>query len=303
MNKINSQNATLNHNNKDFSPPPVLSVSISSDSNSPIKEQFIMKVDQQQQQQQQQQQHTSQHTKLPTPITPTQDFSSLFGQFSLKTVPSSPYENPKTFTCLECGQTFNRAHNLKSHKATHSATKPFQCNDCEKQFLRLHDLKRHQKLHTGERPYHCPVCKRSFSRLDALNRHRKTEGGSACLRTSHHKNNHSPSMLIPSMITQWQVNTKLPPPFQTNNASSPPSLLSSSSSTSPPPPTLPSSPPSSLTSLPPLILPFNHNHDQDEIEALRQRIHDLEIENRVLRSLLCNKDDDESSKPKRQRSP
>ncbi|KAI8365679.1 hypothetical protein EDC96DRAFT_509503 [Choanephora cucurbitarum] len=299
MNKVNSQHSPLNHHNKDFSPPPLISLSISSDHVSPIKEQFIMKIDSQQ--------------KSTPPVTPTQDFSSLFGQFSLKTVPSSPYENQKIFTCIECGQTFNRAHNLKSHKATHSATKPFQCNDCDKQFLRLHDLKRHQKLHTGERPHHCPNCKRSFSRLDALNRHRKTEGGSACLRTVNNKNTTIP---MPSMTTQWQVNTKtLPNPFLSPDQPTipsptlPPPILSSSSSSSPPLPPLQPSPKTSLqslskTSLPPFLLPFsNSTPDQDEIDVLRQRIHDLEVENRVLRSLLCNKDEDDLSKPKRQRSP
>ncbi|OBZ86253.1 hypothetical protein A0J61_05690 [Choanephora cucurbitarum] len=217
MNKVNSQHSPLNHHNKDFSPPPLISLSISSDHVSPIKEQFIMKIDSQQ--------------KSTTPVSPTQDFSSLFGQFSLKTVPSSPYENQKIFTCIECGQTFNRAHNLKSHKATHSATKPFQVN-----------------TKTLPNPFLSPD---------------------------------QPTIPSPT----------LPPP-----------ILSSSSSSSPPLPSPKTSP--SKTSLPPFLLPFsNSTTDQDEIDVLRQRIHDLEVENRVLRSLLCNKEEDDLSKPKRQRSP
>ncbi|GAA5802133.1 hypothetical protein EDC94DRAFT_609616 [Helicostylum pulchrum] len=238
-------------------------------------------------------------TKLPTPISPTTTvhFGSLISQFSIKDNSTSESSTNKLFGCPDCSQVFNRAHNLKSHRATHSASKPFQCTDCEKQFLRLHDLKRHQKLHTGERPYHCPVCKRSFSRLDALNRHRKTEGGSACLKTSSSSTSPSmpvkkqesiPPLFIPSMTSQWQVNATLPSFITKPNpyANSPP----------PPPPSLPS-----------LILPLNNNSSTNElVEDLRLKIHDLEIENRVLRSLLCNesaakKTEDETLDFKRQK--
>ncbi|KAI9342981.1 hypothetical protein BD770DRAFT_414514 [Pilaira anomala] len=217
-------------------------------------------------------------TKLPTPISPTAiHFGSLISQFSIKDT-SAETSNSKLFVCPDCNQVFNRAHNLKSHRATHSASKPFQCSDCEKQFLRLHDLKRHQKLHTGERPYHCPVCQRSFSRLDALNRHRKTEGGSACLKTSIStspsmsikKQDPIPPLFIPSMTSQWQVNPTLP------------SLITKPNPTA-------SSYPNSSPSLPSLILPLNNNPStNDLVEDLRLKIHDLEIENRVLRSLLNN---------------
>lgn len=67
--------------------------------------------------------------KLPTPISPTtttaQHFGSLVSQFSVKPSTSNEDTN-KLYTCIECGQNFNRAHNLKSHRATHSASKPYQ---------------------------------------------------------------------------------------------------------------------------------------------------------------------------------
>ncbi|CAO3650746.1 unnamed protein product [Mucor hiemalis] len=219
--------------------------------------------------------HESKGGMLPTPVSPVttnHDFESLISQFSIKETNHAKESDMKTYPCPECNQVFNRAHNLKSHRATHSATKPFQ------------------KLHTGERPYHCPICKRSFSRLDALNRHRKTEGGSACLKGS------SPSspkrqptdispLFIPSMTSQWQV---LPSPSaMLTKPSSSLSLPSNTTTHHHSPPLLPS-----------LILPL-HEQQGEIVENLRQRIHDLEIENRVLRSLLCKNDETPPSSKKK----
>lgn len=36
------------------------------------------------------------------------------------------YERP--YVCKQCDQSFSRAHNLKSHLATHSTERPFQVN-------------------------------------------------------------------------------------------------------------------------------------------------------------------------------
>lgn len=55
---------------------------------------------------------------LPTPTSPVE--AHLFSQFTVKT----PSES--VFICPDCNHTFHRAHNLKSHQATHSTTKPFQ---------------------------------------------------------------------------------------------------------------------------------------------------------------------------------
>ncbi|EPB87393.1 hypothetical protein HMPREF1544_05819 [Mucor circinelloides 1006PhL] len=250
--------------------------------------------------------------KLPTPVSPTtttHNFGSLVSQFSIKPSTSNE-ETHKLYTCIECGQNFNRAHNLKSHRATHSASKPYQCSECEKHFLRFHDLKRHQKLHTGERPYQCPVCERSFSRLDALNRHRKTEGGSACIRSSNGNGMKysstrrvaiSPGLppTLSSSTSQWQLNssssTTLPSPFLPKPNTTPVTTTASHSGVNSP------------TTPLPFILPFSNtpNNDEDEMDKLKQRIHDLEIENRVLRSLLCKQEEvvDTTSLITRRRSP
>ncbi|KAJ1985122.1 hypothetical protein H4R34_000199 [Dimargaris verticillata] len=92
--------------------------------------------------------------------------------------PSGPSD--KVYTCNQCSMTFQRFHNLKSHKLTHSQERPYACTTCGSNFRRQHDLKRHMKGHTGERPYTCHRCGRSFARMDALNRHRRAENGHAC---------------------------------------------------------------------------------------------------------------------------
>lgn len=69
---------------------------------------------------------------LPTPVSPVtthHDFESLISQFSIKETNHAKESDSsalKSYPCPECNQVFNRAHNLKSHRATHSATKPFQ---------------------------------------------------------------------------------------------------------------------------------------------------------------------------------
>lgn len=78
------------------------------------------------------------------------------------------------WTCLfpECGKTFGRRENIRSHVQTHLGDRQYKCNHCGKCFVRQHDLKRHAKIHTGDKPYKCP-CGAGFARQDALTRHRQ----------------------------------------------------------------------------------------------------------------------------------
>lgn len=55
--------------------------------------------------------------------------------------PASP---PRPFACDMCALSFNRQHDLKRHRDTHSGDKPFLCEHCGKTFTRKDALKRHQ---------------------------------------------------------------------------------------------------------------------------------------------------------------
>jgi regulatory protein SWI5 len=78
------------------------------------------------------------------------------------------------WTCLypDCGKSFGRRENIRSHVQTHLNDRQFECNGCGKCFVRQHDLKRHAKIHSGNKPYKCP-CGAGFARQDALTRHRQ----------------------------------------------------------------------------------------------------------------------------------
>ncbi|KAH7588481.1 Zinc finger C2H2 type domain signature [Nakaseomyces glabratus] len=86
----------------------------------------------------------------------------------VKELPDRMYE------CLypQCGKTFKRRYNIRSHIQTHLEDRPYRCDydGCDKAFVRNHDLVRHKKTHQ-EKSYACP-CGKMFNREDALAVHR-----------------------------------------------------------------------------------------------------------------------------------
>lgn len=75
-----------------------------------------------------------------------------YGPPSTQYVPQSPIDGsmqypaspPRPFACDMCALSFNRQHDLKRHRDTHSGDKPFLCESCGKTFTRKDALKRHQ---------------------------------------------------------------------------------------------------------------------------------------------------------------
>ncbi|KAF9191474.1 hypothetical protein BGZ50_009344 [Haplosporangium sp. Z 11] len=94
-------------------------------------------------------------------------------------VPSNDPNIKDRFRCDQCGKTFSRATNLRSHRSTHAGIKPFVCEHvddrdvkCGAAFARRHDLARHaQSRHVEKKTLFCNSCGVGFARRDAYLRH------------------------------------------------------------------------------------------------------------------------------------
>ncbi|KAJ3354731.1 hypothetical protein HDU83_004646 [Entophlyctis luteolus] len=92
---------------------------------------------------------------------------------------TSGQESGKRFDCNECGRSFSRLFNLKSHLHTHNPAraKSFSCELCGVGFCRQQDLMRHATVHDKSKIMKCPQCPgKTFSRKDALRRHIRLNG-------------------------------------------------------------------------------------------------------------------------------
>ena len=97
----------------------------------------------------------------PYPQSPSNPQTQVYG------APSGETEQPYTIREIP-----PQIIGLSSESPT-SPGKPYSCDLCALSFNRQHDLKRHRETHTGEKPYLCNGgCGKTFTRKDALKRHK-----------------------------------------------------------------------------------------------------------------------------------
>ncbi|KYM75965.1 hypothetical protein ALC53_13679 [Atta colombica] len=84
----------------------------------------------------------------------------------------------KTFKCLQCNSTFDRASQLDyHHRSLHLGERSQICQICEKGFFRKADLRTHLNIHLGTNFYICEICGRKFSHISNLIRHCRMHTG------------------------------------------------------------------------------------------------------------------------------
>ncbi|KAG0282638.1 hypothetical protein BGZ96_000272 [Linnemannia gamsii] len=99
-----------------------------------------------------------------------------------RVIPTEQMDDPNAkprYKCSECGKTFSRPFNLRSHRDTHSGFRPFECphkdrngSKCKWSFARRHDLERHVvSKHTKGKNFQCRTCGVECTRSDAFKRH------------------------------------------------------------------------------------------------------------------------------------
>ncbi|XP_018404439.1 PREDICTED: uncharacterized protein LOC108781066 [Cyphomyrmex costatus] len=84
----------------------------------------------------------------------------------------------KTFKCLQCDSTFDRASQLDyHHRSLHLGERSQICQICGKGFFRKADLRTHLNIHLGTNFYICEICGRKFSHISNLIRHCRMHTG------------------------------------------------------------------------------------------------------------------------------
>ncbi|XP_016398702.1 gastrula zinc finger protein XlCGF49.1-like [Sinocyclocheilus rhinocerous] len=83
----------------------------------------------------------------------------------------------KTFTCQQCGKSFNHKGNLNRHMRIHTRKKPFTCPKCGKSFNQKGNLNVHMRIHTRKKPFTCPKCGKGFNQKGCLKVHMRIHTG------------------------------------------------------------------------------------------------------------------------------
>ncbi|XP_071571538.1 uncharacterized protein [Temnothorax nylanderi] len=84
----------------------------------------------------------------------------------------------KTFKCLQCDSTFDRASQLDYHRRSlHLGERSQICQICGKGFFRKADLRTHLNIHLGTNFHICEICGRKFSHISNLIRHCRMHTG------------------------------------------------------------------------------------------------------------------------------
>uniref|UniRef100_A0A8C6TVU4 C2H2-type domain-containing protein n=1 Tax=Neogobius melanostomus TaxID=47308 RepID=A0A8C6TVU4_9GOBI len=105
----------------------------------------------------------------------------------------STSENPRLFSCIDCGARFPTELRLSEHKKTHRIEMAFRCSVCEKGFNRRQTYERHIKLHSTKpsvqtepqeaeemdedstpESFSCKYCGKRFNTKQSLSYHERT---------------------------------------------------------------------------------------------------------------------------------
>ncbi|XP_077444722.1 uncharacterized protein LOC144065606 [Stigmatopora argus] len=100
----------------------------------------------------------------------------LFDDDDVEDVKKNP-SGDKLCKCFQCGKTFGKKSNLKTHMRSQTGEKPLSCTVCGKTFTHKGNFKIHTRTHTGEKRFSCSVCGQRFTEKGNLKTHTRTHTG------------------------------------------------------------------------------------------------------------------------------